>query len=134
MASIQQDRNSQQREFDRVRQEYNYERPHESLNQRTPGGLYVPSGREYPRHLAQPEYPDLWQKRRVRSNGQIRWKGDLIYVSEALIGRWVGLQAVGEGVWEVHFMSQRLGRIEERRGRVVEIRKPAQKGQAELPV
>ena len=115
----------QQEVFDVFRKEYNQDRPHEALNQHPPGCVYVASARDYPGRLAQPEYPDIWQKRSVRSNGEIKWRGKKVYVSEALIGQWVGLEPVGEDAWELHFMSQRLGRIDVRRGRVQKIGKEA---------
>ena len=112
----------QQEAFDAFRQEYNEERPHEALNQNPPALIYEGSGRDYPARLLEPEYADGWLKRRVRSNGEMRWKGGKIYLGEALIGQWVGLEPVGEGWWDVHFMSQRLGRLDERQGRVQRIR------------
>jgi putative transposase len=107
---------AQQRAFDAFRQEYNEERPHEALNQQPPARVYVPSVRDYPVRLAEPEYPEYWQKRSVRSNGEIKWQGGMVYVSQALIGQWVGLEPMGEGLWDVHFMNQCLGQVDERRG------------------
>jgi putative transposase len=115
----------QQAAFDRFCQEYNEERPHEALNQHPPSCVYVPSARDYPTRLAPPEYPDAWQKRSVRSNGEIKWRGAKVYLTQALIGQWVGLEPVGHGAWDVYFMSQRLGRLDERRGRVEPIRTTA---------
>ena len=42
--------------------------------------------REYPSRLRSPEYGSEANVRRVRTNGQIKWKGSLIYLSEALVG------------------------------------------------
>jgi len=109
---------AQQQAFDAFRHEFNEERPHEALNQHTPASVYVSSVRNYPPRLLEPEYPDHWQKRRVRSNGEIRWHGDLIYVSQALIGQWVGLEPTGEGAWAVYFMGQALGEVDQTRRRV----------------
>jgi len=108
----------QQEAFDGFRREYNEERPHEALNQNPPARVYGPSTRDYPARLAEPEYPESWLKRGVRSNGEIKWQGGLIYLSQALIGQWVGLKPVGDGNWEAYFMSQRLGRVDPRQGRV----------------
>ena len=108
----------QQAAFDSFRREYNEERPHEALNQNPPARVYAPSRRDYPTRLAEPEYPESWLKRGVRSNGEIKWKGGMIYLSQALIGQWVGLKPVGDENWEAYFMSQRLGRVDPRQGRV----------------
>jgi transposase InsO family protein len=109
---------AQQKAFDAFRQDFNEARPHEALNQHTPASVYAASVRNYPSRLLEPEYPDSWEKRRVRSNGEIRWRGDLIYVSQALIGQWVGLEPASEGAWAVYFMRQALGKVDQTRRRV----------------
>ena len=110
---------AQRQAFDAFRHDFNEERPHEALNQHTPASVYATSLRNYPSRLLEPEYPDSWQKRRVRSNGEIRWGGGLIYVSQALIGQWVGLEPAGEGAWKAYFMRQELGWVDQPRRRVV---------------
>jgi transposase InsO family protein len=47
----------QQRKFDRFRQMFNHERPHEGLNNMTPGSLYQPSSVMFPRTLTEFVYP-----------------------------------------------------------------------------
>jgi transposase InsO family protein len=42
-------RRAQQRAFDRFRQEYNQQRPHEALEMKTPAAVYTPSAREFRR-------------------------------------------------------------------------------------
>lgn len=111
---------AQQKRFDRFRQEYNQDRPHEALGQETPASLYEPSIREYPERLPAPRgYPEQWQKRSVRHNGEIRWQGGHIYLSQALAGQEVGLEAVGEGQWAVHFETLRLATFDERKKRLI---------------
>jgi transposase InsO family protein len=77
---------AQQRAFDAFRQEYNEERPHEALGGCTPSHIYTPSTRDFPERLPDIEYASSWQARQVRSSGQIKWKGQNIYVSQALVG------------------------------------------------
>jgi putative transposase len=109
----------QQKAFDEFRQEYNEERPHEALGQRTPAEHYEPSGRDYPERLpAQRGYPDEWQKRRVQSSGQIKWKGHNIYITDALVGQEMGLKPVGDGQWELYFEGLKLGHYDERKARL----------------
>jgi hypothetical protein len=109
---------AQQRVFDRFRQEYNHDRPHEALGQKPPATAYAPSRREYPSKLLSPEYDAGWVERAVRSNGEIRWKGVKWFVSESLIGQRIGLKPVADGIWVMHFMSVELGVLNERRERI----------------
>ena len=64
-------RRAQQRAFDRFRQEYNEERPHEALDQQTPGSVYAASPRPYPERVPEPEYDAGIQVRRVAPHGQL---------------------------------------------------------------
>jgi len=102
----------QQRRFDRLRQTFNHERPHEALGQRPPATVYVPSSRPYPARLADPWYDATHQVRRVKATGQIRWHGELIFVSEAVRGEVVGVAETERGDWTVRFMQVELGRID----------------------
>lgn len=115
---------AQQRAFEAFRREYNEERPHEALGQQPPASVYRPSAREYPERLPEQRgYPDDWEKRRVRKEGQMKWKGQDVLVSGVLRGQEIGLKPVGEGLWEVHFEGLKLGVFDERKGRV----KPAKR-------
>ncbi len=93
----------QQRAFEEFRQEYNHERPHEALGMQTPAACYTPSARAYPRRLPEVEYPSHYRVRRVRSNGEIKWRGRRLFLSEALIGEPVGLQEVEQDLWRIEF-------------------------------
>lgn len=105
----------QQAAFDEFRRDYNEERPHEALGQQPPASVYVPSVREYPERLPVAEYPAAWLKRGVRSNGQIRWNGELVYLCQSLAGHWVGLAPVAEDLWRLYCMHQPLGWLDERK-------------------
>jgi putative transposase len=102
----------QQRRFDEFRAVYNHERPHEALEFATPGALYRASDRTYPCALREPDYPDDCAVRRVRSNGVIKWAGDLIFVSEALIGEPVAIEETEAGEWRVRYAEVELGCID----------------------
>jgi transposase InsO family protein len=110
---------SQQQAFDAFREEYNQERPHEALGQKPPGSWYESSRRDYPSRLASLEYPEEWQKRQVSPGGQMRWRGERVQVSHALVDQIVGLRPAGDGLWTVYFGSLELGQLDERRGRLV---------------
>jgi len=114
---------AQQEVFNDFRQDYNHERPHEALDQKTPASVYQPSARSYPRTLPEPrEYPDDWERRYVRASGQAKWKGKFLYLTRALSGQRVGFEPTGDGIWAVHFQGLKLGIFDERRGRLESVR------------
>ena len=78
----------QQARFDRFREDFNARRPHEALGQRPPAALYRRSLRRYPERLEEPWYDADHAVRRVRSDGAIKWGGELVFVSETLTRRW----------------------------------------------
>ena len=55
--------------------------------------------------------------RRVRHNGEIKWRGQTIYISEALIGEPIGLAEDAAG-WTVRFGPVALGVIAHRGDRL----------------
>jgi putative transposase len=93
----------QQRRFDRFRQEFNHQRPHEALGQTAPEQHYTSSPRRYPARLEDPVYPADFQVRRVRSNGEIKWAGEKIFLSSPLIGEIIGVKETQCGDGEVYF-------------------------------
>jgi hypothetical protein len=109
---------AQQRRFDEFRAVYNNERPHEALAQKTPASLYTPSPRRYPDRIDEPSYDSDVAVRRVRSNGQIKWAGDMIFVGEALIGEPVGVVEAEAGDWLVRYADVELGYIHPQRRRL----------------
>ena len=107
----------QQRRFDLMRREFNHVRPHEALGQQPPARVYAASPRPYPARVEDPWYDATHQVRRVRDTGQIKWRGELVFISEAVRGEPVGLAETEHGDWVVRFAQVELGRIERRTGR-----------------
>jgi putative transposase len=103
---------AQQRRFDRMRRQFNTVRPHEALGQQPPARTYVPSPRPYPARLEDPWYDATHQVRRVKQTGQIKWQGELVFVSEAVRGELLGLAETERGDWTVRFLNVELGRID----------------------
>jgi len=108
----------QQQAFDLFKKEFNTERPHEALEQKVPASIYIPSGRVFPKKVPEVEYESFMTVRQVRSNGCIKWKGEFVYVSEALAGEPVGLKQIDEDEWEMRFSFHKLGILDERIGKV----------------
>ena len=104
----------QQARFEHFRQDFNHVRPHEALDQNPPASCYSPSPRAYPAKVEDPWYDADHAVRRVRSNGEIKWGGDFIFVSEALIGELVGIAETEQGDWIVRFADIDLGLIDRR--------------------
>ncbi|MGL4995539.1 MAG: integrase core domain-containing protein [Deefgea sp.] len=100
--------------LDEFRQHYNDERLHESLGQRVPKSVYQASTRRYPETLPELVYPAYCERGRVCQSGLIYWRSLRVYVGYVLRGEWVGLELVGDGVWDVYFGPIRLGSLDER--------------------
>jgi putative transposase len=111
-------RGGQQARFTAFRVEYNTQRPHQALGQKTPNSLYQPSPRPYTERLDEPSYDSEQAVRRVRSNGQIKWAGELIFVGEVLIGEPVGISETESGDWLVRYAATDLGYIDLARRRL----------------
>lgn len=83
---------SQQQRFDRFRQEYNTERPHESLPaHRPPATQYTAATRPYPVRLPPLLYPPEAAVRLVDAGGSIRWHTERLFLSGNLAGEYVSL-------------------------------------------
>jgi putative transposase len=90
---------------------YNEERPHQALGNDTPAKHYVASPRRFDGVLREPTYGPDHAIRRVRHNGEIRWQGNTIYVTAALIGEPVCLTENEDGGWSVFYGPVPLGII-----------------------
>ncbi len=99
---------------------YNEERPHQALGNATPADHYTPSSRRFDGILREPEYSEQHEVRRVRHNGDIRWRNRTIYVNQALVGELVGLMENSAG-WTVSYGPIVLGTIARHEDR---LRKP----------
>jgi hypothetical protein len=108
---------SQQRLLDPFLQSYNQERPHEPLQQHIPASWYKPSTRHYSETPEDLTYPDYFIVRRVQGSGVIHCCNHMIYISHLLARKLVGLNAMGEGFWELYFGPVRLGCFDERQAK-----------------
>jgi transposase InsO family protein len=112
---------AQQQRLDAFRREYNAQRPHEALGDRTPASVYTGSPRPFPHRLPAVEYGADTVVRRVRSNGAIKWRGDVFFLSEALIGEAVGLTPITDERWQIHFAHFPLAVLDDRLGQVIRL-------------
>lgn len=105
---------AQQRRFDHFRDEYNFDRPHEALDQRTPASVHCPSMRPLPTRVEEPTYPLHYDVRKVTAKGQVKWNGGQHFLAETLAGEHVGIVEVDDGCHEIYFASFLVGRLNRR--------------------
>jgi putative transposase len=111
---------AQQQQFNRFREAFNHERPHEALDRPTPAACDEPSPRQMPHTRPPLESPDRFKVRSVSANGGIRWNGQWVNVSITCAGAYVGLEDIADGVWHVYFGPLKLGRLLERYRRIAD--------------
>ena len=89
---------------------YNQLRPHQALRQKVPASKYRKSPRRWPKHNRL-LYPDGWQLRQVRSNGEIKWQNRRRFIGEAFIGYRLGLKPLHKTVQAVYFGRILIGHL-----------------------
>jgi putative transposase len=99
----------QQDAFDRFQKEFNQERPHEALGDRTPASCYAPSCRPMPPRMPELEYGDDTVVRRISQQGSLRMKGERTFISEIFAYEWIGLRALNERYFEVLYGPLTVG-------------------------
>ena len=101
----------QRQRFEAFRSDYNEERPHEALGQKPPARFYEKSRRLLPDRLPEPSYPPEAAVRKVRQNGEIKWAGSTLYVSQVLEGQPVAVEEAEHG-FVVRYFNTPLGSID----------------------
>ena len=89
--------------------EFNHVRPHEALDMKTPGELYVPSKRRYsgPRKTNYPMQMCTWK---VASSGRVRYRGHLLKIGQGYRGYEIGIEdGVDTSTVRVQFYELDLG-------------------------
>ncbi len=89
---------------------YNFERPHEALDQKSPGSVYTPSNRTWTGKFREIEYPKDNEIGWVKSCGKVSFKGREVYIGRVLSGETIGLKPIEDG-YEAYFSSIYLGKI-----------------------
>lgn len=96
-------------------EEYNFERPHEALNQQVPGSYYQLSTRRWDGVLRSPEYNTQEMKlRKIGSSGCIHWKQKFCYLGQLLQGEYVGLREIDNGYHQIFYGPIFLGTLTEK--------------------
>jgi transposase InsO family protein len=110
---------AQARQLARFRRAYNEERPHQALGGDVPANHFEASPRRFDGVLREPGYPAEMDVRRVRHNGEIKWRGKLVYLNAALAGEPVGLAEQSDGAFVVAYGPVTLGLIPHRAERLI---------------
>ena len=105
---------AQQQRFDAFVEEFNWQRSHEALGRLTPGSVHHVSPRPYPARLPDIAYDSGVVVRKVRQNGEFRWRGQLIYLSQVLAQEPVALIACDNDCFEIRYSFHLLGVLDER--------------------
>lgn len=102
---------SDQALLDQWRRIFNEERPHEALRMRRPAEIYQSSTRRYEGTPTDLDYVGM-ERRKVGRHGGIGWAKRTVFISSALKGWSVGLEAEGAATWKVWFGRLLLGTLD----------------------
>jgi transposase InsO family protein len=111
----------QQKQFDTFRHDYNNYRPHEALNDQPPSDYYKRSDRPYVEHPHPPEYGYEYKIRHVRQSGDIKFNGQLFFITQSLFGEPVGLKEIADGLWQLQYSFYVLGSVDLRKNEIIRI-------------
>jgi transposase InsO family protein len=78
-------------ELQAFRTRYNWARPHQALELRTPGSVYAPSLRARPDRMPEPFFPQGAIIRKVHEGGWLSYRGERYKVGRALQGLPIGI-------------------------------------------
>jgi putative transposase len=93
---------------------YNQKRPHEALNMKRPVELFRKNRRKMPAVLKPWKYPARWERRRVKANGEISWRGQDRYVGQAFAAEDVALKPLPGKRWRIYLGPIMVGELREK--------------------
>jgi len=111
----------QQNKFNEFKNEYNFVRPHEALDQKTPATAFVASFRNYPAKLPGIEYECNEKIRIVRTNGEIRLNGKKYFLSELLCGEPVELRQINDTQVKIYYSFYPIGMLDLKKQKIFRI-------------
>ena len=99
--------------FDRWRNIYNFERPHEALDMDVPASRYRESSREFPAVLPPIEYGPDDMVRKVQHGGAVHFRGQVYNIPKAFRGYAVAIRpTLDDGVFDVFFCQHKVAQID----------------------
>jgi putative transposase len=97
--------------FDQFCRTYNYERPHESLQQDRPVKRHRRSPRSFPEREPIVEYEPRFETYAVDARGRIHWRGARIYFSDAFANERIAFEPIDYTTWRVHYGAFVIGQF-----------------------
>jgi hypothetical protein len=97
--------------YERFRDYYNWERPHDALALKRPGEVYVPSAKKRPNQLPSHDIPDGAVSRKVDDYGNFGFRSRRYKIGRAFAGERIVLQE-GQNGWTVAYFNRELGPLE----------------------
>jgi hypothetical protein len=97
----------QQEKFDLFINEFNTQRPHQSIGMKYPNELYTYSSRAY-KGIEEVKYPFHDRTVTVTNCGRICFRKKKISLSRSLAGQDIGIKETADGIWLVSFMDYDL--------------------------
>jgi hypothetical protein len=81
----------------------------------TPASVHTFSERPFPEYIREWVYPTNMKVMNVTQSGSKRWKSYYwVYLTRSLIGKRVGAEEVGNGIWKVFYRDVFLGYFNEK--------------------
>jgi transposase InsO family protein len=101
------DLNEMQLVFDKWQHIYNFKRPHQGIDNKTPSTRYRISTREYPNKLRRAEYPQGEIVRKVTDvSGLFRFKGKRYKAGKALSNEYIAIRETDKAnIYAIYFMD-----------------------------
>ena len=82
---------------------------------KTPADVNDFSTRPFPEKTPNFDYDSKYKVLKVTKNGSIRWKSYYwVYVTAALMGKYMAIEDLGNGIWKVLYRNVFLGYFDER--------------------
>ncbi len=110
-----------QQQFDRWRDVYNLERPHDALGLDVPARRYQLSARSFPEVLPTIEYGPGDIVRKVQDKGKVHFRGRIFKIPRGFRRNRVALRpTIEDGVYDVYFCQERVAKIDLRKQNVAD--------------
>jgi hypothetical protein len=88
--------------------------PTKRYSSRPSASRYRSSPRPFPPRLPALEYSGHFLVKRVTDAGTFRFQHRLLYIANALVDQWIGLEETDDGVWSIYFNAVLLATLDER--------------------